>query len=538
MVKPTSTVLCRPQFGRMGRNPAAYRQKVKHWRRSSVENAAQAARWSRPPRPRPRSPGWCPSRAPRTRGAAPSPPRSRSRQLAQAREVRPRLLGLARRSGGIVMRPREHAPLGAARALEEARRRSPSGTPYLRLLAGDVDLQQHPRAARSAWRSIWSRTDSLSTEWISRTRGSTCLVLRLWRWPMKSNVKRVAPALLLCDQRLGGVLAHELRCRPRASAPICSSGTYLVAASSSTSAGSRPARAQAAAIRSRTAARCARTRAGSSALYGAEPREAGLAAGDAAVAAVGEEQLRVAARADARRARSSGRTPSALELAPHRERQVEPPAVRSRRRGRCARTPSLTSVADLVAARPDRRARSRRATSPPSAEPRATASTARVDDPRRHAAPAAVDHRRRRPARRARAERSRRPARAASRPRMSVDLRVRLAQVVAGASARGVGGGCVVTCTSAPCTWRPIATPAGSRPSADASRPRLRRDRAGSSSVRMPRLSDSYGALADAAEPGAEGGAARRAGGLDPRPRSPLVRQSNGARHGGAARVT
>ena len=76
---------------------------------------------------------------------------------------------------------------GSARG---TRRGPPGATPLLRLLPRDVDLDEDLGLRRSPWRSSCASTESLATEWIQRTCGSTCRTLRLCRWPMKSNVRR------------------------------------------------------------------------------------------------------------------------------------------------------------------------------------------------------------------------------------------------------------------------------------------------------------------------------------------------------------
>ena len=226
----------------------------------------------------------------------------------------------------------------------------------------------------------------------------------------------------------------------------------------------------------------------------AEPREAGLATGDAAVAAVGEEQLRVAARAESacgdRRRRRRRRARARVRIASGRS---------SRRPATCAAVPARAKrvahlVAHLVAAGadagPDRGARPRARASASSQSAPSAASTM----PGRHAAPAAVDDRDGAAAPRARAARSRRPARAASRPGASVtcasasrELRRRLRRWAAARATCDVGA---VHLT----THRDAVADRGRAPRRAA--PGCARTRSGSSSVRMPRLSDSVGPVA------------------------------------------
>ena len=131
--------------------------------------------------------------------------------------------------------------------------------------------------------------------------------------------------------------------------------------------------------RSRTAARPLAHPRRRRAALGGEPREPGLAAGDAAVAAVGEEQLRVAADADParRRARRRRRAASSASIA---ARQVERRPV-----GLVAALAKRVEhlVPDLVAARPDARPDAPRAT-------RSAAQLARPAPPRASTIPAAT----------------------------------------------------------------------------------------------------------------------------------------------------
>ena len=170
---------------------------------------------SRPPRRRPRSPGWCPSRAPRTRGAAPSRARRRSASSRRAREIRPGLLGVAgeRRHRHQAGEDRLLPGLGRLeKRIDPAR-----ATPYLDSSPATL-TSSSTRGGRSRVVLDLRSTDSLSTEWISRTRGSTCLVLRLWRWPMKSNVNG-RPSSPACPPGPARCSPRPARCRPARARP-------------------------------------------------------------------------------------------------------------------------------------------------------------------------------------------------------------------------------------------------------------------------------------------------------------------------------
>ena len=332
-------------------------------------------------------------------------------QLTQARRsgaARPRV---ARVKGGIVIRPAEHHVLGAARASRRTRSTPAGGTPYFD--SSPATLTSSSTGTRcSAWRSICATTDSLSTEWISRTRGSTSFVLRLWRWPMKSQVKR-SPQRSCLAISAWAVFSPTSVTPASASAPISSTGTYLVAARTSTSAASRPARG-AGARRCDPAppTRRAPHPAGVELLYLASQASPAWrpvrppsrrweknSSGWQLVQRPGERHVLARRAPRARGARRAAGRASAR---------------RGRRRGRCARRPRS----------PPGRPRSSRARSPGRSRPRPRPCRASRRTARRPRAPRCRPPRRAsrsgpsRPRRapRARAARSRRPAPAASRP--------------------------------------------------------------------------------------------------------------------------
>ena len=151
---------------------------------------------------------------------------------------------------------------------------------------------------------------------------------------MKSQVKRVAPALLLGDQRLRRVLAHERDAGVGERAHqldrhVLDRRQDLDLRRVSTRTPRRPRRCAPAPPPG------ARPPGRRRAALPGEPRQPGLAARDAAVAAVGEEQLRMAAHADARER-------DVLRRRAPRARGARPAAGRAsgrrgRRCGRCAR---------------------------------------------------------------------------------------------------------------------------------------------------------------------------------------------------------
>ena len=213
------------------------------------------------------------------------------------------------------------------------------------------------------------------------------MTLRLWSWPMKCQRKlRGGPSPW--PRAPGRGSRPPASARPRRATPRSSSGMYLTAASSSTSPGSRPALRAAAAIspaRARARAAPSRPRRRGS----GPPHDPRLPPGDAAVAAVGEEQAGPRTSCTARR-RGPRSTPAACEL-----RRARPSRGRgcARRRGRRSRSKrGVDLLADLVAAAARRRAERGARPRPSRAELAQRARRPR-HDPRRQPAPAAVQRR-------------------------------------------------------------------------------------------------------------------------------------------------
>ena len=108
-------------------------------------------------------------------------------QLAQRREV----------AAGWPPGPRRTAASSSARRRGTGQRSTKrvelaGRDPALALLAGDVDLDQHLACRRARGARAARSTESLATEWISARTAATCLTLRLWRWPMKSQREAAA----------------------------------------------------------------------------------------------------------------------------------------------------------------------------------------------------------------------------------------------------------------------------------------------------------------------------------------------------------
>ena len=307
---------------------------------------------------------------------------------------------------------------------------------------------------------------------------------------MKSNVSALAPLRLLVGQRLRGVLAHELDAGLGERAhQLRAARTWSRPAARPRRGRGRPARRRGRRARAppRGSRARARARGASTSSSHIEP---GLAAGDAAVAAVREEPLGVAARAEA----------AVGEPAPRPRRSARARA-RPRRPGRACRRraprracPRRSNVArhlgaDLVAAGADSRAERRvhvaRSRIRPGARPPRPRSRSR---PRRFRATRSAPSRPRPGAREREREAVGDQHERRQRPARCGHLRVR----GHGRDPPGAARSC--TCTSAPWTWRPITIRRRSRPSARASARRFARTRPRSSSVRIPRLSESYGA--------------------------------------------
>ena len=317
----------------------------------------------------------------------------------------------------------------------------------------------------------------MATEWISRQSGSICLTLRLCRLPMKSQAK-ASPQRSCLAARSCWRFSPTRRTPASASAPISSSGTYLVATRISTPS---PAR-------SRTSARFAATFAGSMpwissghlrpSLDPGEPRPGGRCG---RVAAVREEELRLAAGAEAG---GLDLLDPGLEQEPPRDLgQVEHAAVGDAVAEVGEGGEHL--VADLVAAGTD-----------PGAD-RGVGGADRLgalgEDPGGEPAPAAVQHRHSAGARESDRqavgdEDERRQAGLGD--DVAVDLG-RSALPGVGERARLLRAG--VEGELGAVDLRPIGTCAGSRPSAAASRWRFSTTASSSSSVRTPRLRLSNG---------------------------------------------
>ncbi len=174
-----------------------------------------------------------------------SPWRSaRSRRAAKYR----RLSCGRRASGGIVIRPT--TPTGQ-RSMKPA---SSAGAIPL-LPASPATLTSIITWVLSVpWRASWASAESEATEWMYRTRSTTSRTLRLCSWPMKSQVN-ASPMASDLTARSWARFSPTSVTPASARTASSSTGTYLTAASTSMSAGSRPA----ASIWSRTRSRLART---------------------------------------------------------------------------------------------------------------------------------------------------------------------------------------------------------------------------------------------------------------------------------------
>ena len=409
--------------------------------RLSRTDSCRGARSSPPPRRRPRSPGWCPSRAcasPRSRG-----------QLAQAGEVaagspRGRRPAAASSSGPATGAPERAREEGVE--LRRARRPPCDSSPATLTSRG-------PRAGPAASRG--ARAGAARTRWRPSGSARTC----------GSDLLDLA-ALEVADEvprRTGRRSARAFASRSWAR---FSPTSVMPASASAPSSLDRHVLGRGAAARPRRdrarraprprrspralASRFARTRAGVERRRSAPPRDARLAAGDAAVAAVREEaapgradraQVDVVDLRRRPRPRAAARAAIALEV----ERAAR--RARSRRRGRRTRRGPPRRPRSSSARRPGRSPRRRRRR-PPSSRSAATPS---LDDARGEPAPAAVQHRHRARARPARPAGSRPRARPARRPsgRSPGRPRARAARRRPAARRRRR--------TVAPWTWRPCA---------------------------------------------------------------------------------
>ena len=270
------------------------------------------------------------------------------RQLAQGGEVAAVVLG--------PRRPRAALSSGPATGTGHAPRKAGSSAgaiPLLDASPGDVDLDQHPDVRRACFASCAS-AESLATEWISRTCGDD--VLHLAALQVADEVPRERPRVgaRLRHQLLRAVLAQEREPGIRR-VPSSSRATYLTAASSSTSFGSRPAPRPPARSAPSPPRRAPRRAPASRPPISCAMRSR-LAPGDAAVTAVGEEQVRIAAdRAE----------PGVVDLDARRARrcacdrlEVDPPAPPARAERVCDLRADL--VAAAAGAGTDRGVRPRR----------------------------------------------------------------------------------------------------------------------------------------------------------------------------------
>ena len=108
---------------------------------------------------------------------------ARRGELAQRGEPAPAVLRLVARAAASSSAPRPAR--GSARRTRRARA---GATPSLPASPATL-TSTRTRSSGGAWRPSCSSTESVQTEWMSRTSGAICLTLRLCRWPMKSHVK-------------------------------------------------------------------------------------------------------------------------------------------------------------------------------------------------------------------------------------------------------------------------------------------------------------------------------------------------------------
>ena len=224
----------------------------------------------------------------------------------------------------------------------------------LALLAGDVDLDQHLGALVAVAAELLE--DGIGGDRVDQPAArQQQLHLAALQVADEVPLEEVAPALLLGAQVLLAVLADQPRRPPRPGRPSPRAGRTW----------SRPGPRPPPRPPPRTRARLAAILAGSSplispghrsALPGARPGEPRLAAGDAAVAPVGEEEVPLAGGAEPRRLDRS--TPG-----PGRAAGARPPAGRACRPEAIPAPERLERVEHLIAhlvaagadARPDRR---------------------------------------------------------------------------------------------------------------------------------------------------------------------------------------
>ena len=141
--------------------------------------------------------------------------------------------------------------------------------------------------------SSWASAESDATEWIRRTRGATSRTLRLCSAPMKSQLN--SSPCSACLSISSWARFSPTRAMPAsARAGSSSAATYLIAAQISTSSGIAAGRGDrlphpVEVLPDPRGVESGELRSSR------QPREAGLAPGHAVVAAVGEEQLGLAA---------------------------------------------------------------------------------------------------------------------------------------------------------------------------------------------------------------------------------------------------
>ena len=128
-----------------------------------------------------------------------------ARQLGQARRSGGRLSSASSVNGGIVDRP--------VTGTGQRAMKSPSSAGVTPSLPSSPATLTWISTSGAGLASSLRSTESDATEWISRTSGATSLTLRLWSWPMKSQVNRSPWSRALVRQLLGAVLAHQLDAR-------------------------------------------------------------------------------------------------------------------------------------------------------------------------------------------------------------------------------------------------------------------------------------------------------------------------------------
>ena len=190
-----------------------------------------AQRSSPPPRPRPASPGSCPSKAARGRARPPA----RARRAKCGRESSGSSL-----NGGIVISPTTRTGQRSMNAP-----RSSGVDAALALLAGDVDLDQDLGAPAPPWRPSCSSAESRMHRVDQADQRQDALDLAALQVADEVPVEVPAPPLVLLLQILRAGSRRPASTPASASAPISSSGRTSSAARSSTlGPASRPDRAR------------------------------------------------------------------------------------------------------------------------------------------------------------------------------------------------------------------------------------------------------------------------------------------------------